>query len=208
MQQEGAKMTDPLLGITFRETMAGGFTLGETDPATGDKKGKHAGNILAMHATIAIQAMDRFIADPDHVGRIDGSIDYPPFGEGIPSKTGVFNLFSPTNDPRLKLMVYEMAFTHGGQDYYLAGRKEVKDDPRFDLWKDTTTLFTQLHKGPNKSTPVVGAGILTLGPVDLMKMVSTMHAINSTSAVEGAEAVMKFGRFFLGELWNIYCKKH
>jgi len=207
LQPETTQMQNPTLGITFRETMAGGFTLGETDPSAGSEKGKHSGNILAMHSTITIQDVNRFISDPDHLGQINGTIDFGPFGENIPAKSGVFNLFSPTDQPGLKLMVYEMAFAANGQNYYLAGKKEVRDDSIIHMWKETTTLFTRLHKGTDKTGPVVGAGILTLGPLDLMKMVSTMHALNASSPAEGAKAMMAFGRFFLGKLWDSYFKK-
>ncbi len=207
LEPEITKMNDPKLGVTFREVMAGGLALGETNPRVGDQKGKAAGTVLTMHATITIQDLDRFISDPMHLGQINGTIDFPPFGDNIPAKAGVFNLFSPTDQPKLKLMVYEMAFEHQGQDYYLAGKKEVRDDPGFDLWKDTTTLFTQLYKGPDQSSPVAGAGVLTLGAPELMKMVSTMHAINAASAAESTKALARFGKFFLGELWNTYFKK-
>jgi predicted patatin/cPLA2 family phospholipase len=207
LQPEVTQMQNPTLGITFRETMAGGFTLGESDPATGSDKGKLAGKILAMHATITIQNLDRFIGDPDHLGQINGSIDFAEFGQNIPAKSGVFNLFSPGGQPALRLMVYEMAFAANGQDYYLAGKKEVRDDSLFKLWHETTTLFTQLHQGVDKSGPVVGAGILTLGPLDLMHMVSGMHALNAASSAEGIAAMTRFGRFFLGKLWDSYVKK-
>jgi predicted acylesterase/phospholipase RssA len=207
LQPEITKMNEPTLGITFRETMAGGFVLNEIDPNLGSQKGKKTGSILTMHATITIQDLDRFISDPNHVGQINASIDFTEFGENILAKTGIFNLFSPTDQPKLKLMVYEMAFTHEGQDYYVAGKKEVRNDPIYDLWRDTTTLFTQLYKGTDKSGPVIGAGILTLGPIDLMKMASTMHAINASSSAEGAKALLNFGQFFMGELWDSYVKK-
>jgi predicted acylesterase/phospholipase RssA len=207
LQPEITQMNDPLLGITFRETMSGGLALGETDPHAGAQKGKATGILLAMHATITIQDLDRFIIDPNHLGQINGTIDYPPFGQNVPAKTGVFNLFSPTGDPNLKLMVYEMGFEHEGQDYYLAGKKEVRNDPVIDMWKDTTTLFSQLHRSPDKTGPVVGAGILALGLPQLLTMISTMHAINATSPVTAAEALMRFGRFFMGELWETYFKK-
>lgn len=199
-------MSDTPTGITFRETMAGGFSLGETDPLVGDKKGKASGHILAMHAVITIPDMERFIADPAHAGQIGGSLDYPPFGTGLAAKGGVFNLFSPSGQPKLKHMVYEMAFEHGGQDYYLAGWKEVRDEAGLDLWRDTTTLHTLLHRGTDKSAPVVGAGLLTLGPLELMKLVSTLRAVNAPSATEGGRAIAAFGRFFLGELWNAYLR--
>ena len=120
--------------------------------------------------------------------------------------SGVFNLFSPTEDPTLKLMVYEMGFNHGGKSYYLAGQKNVKEDPIIDLWKATTTLYSKLHEGTDKSGPVVGAGILSLGVRQLIHLVSTIEAPGATSFTEKSEAIAKFGRFFLGELWDTYVR--
>src|SRR5262249_48356392 len=149
-------------------------SLGATDPAEGQRQGRAAGTVLTMHATINIDDLERFAEDFTHPGRLTGTLDFPPFGQGIPAKAGVFNLFSPGGQPGLKLMVYEMGFEHGGQNYYLAGRKEIRDDPGLDVWKDTTTLYTRLHDGTDANAPVVGAGILSLGVGDLLKMLTTM----------------------------------
>ncbi|MEW6208308.1 MAG: hypothetical protein AB1631_08065 [Acidobacteriota bacterium] len=200
-------MTQHILGITFSETMSGGFSLDEADPTEGEKKGKQSGSVLSLHATILIDDLDRFTSDPSYTGSITGSIDFTPFGNQIAARAGAFNLFSPSDDPKLKHMIYELAFEHEGQPYYLAGKKEVRDDPGFDMWKDTTTLFTRLHKGTDKNGEVVGAGILSLGVKELAKMVSTMKAINAQSATEHAAALLKFGRFFMGDLWDSYVKK-
>jgi len=62
-------MKEPVAGITFREMMAGGFTLGETDPLRGREKGKAAGTRLAMHATIDIRDIRAFVSDPQHAER-------------------------------------------------------------------------------------------------------------------------------------------
>jgi hypothetical protein len=194
-------------GITFSETMTGGFSLGVDDPAEGDKKGRASGNILAMHATIRVEDMEHFISDPEHCGKIAGTIDFTPFGSGIKATIGNFNLFNPTDCPEMKYMVYEFGFTHGGQEYFLAGRKEVKDDPGLDLWSDTTTLFTRLYEGSSTEGKQVGAGILSLGITDLIAMTSTFRPINSDSAIDSYEALSKFGHFFMGELWDTYGPK-
>jgi len=195
-------------GFTFREKMAGGFALGQTDPQTGENVGKSAGNTFTMHGTINIDDLDRFMADAGHAGSITGSIDFVPLGVNLPSTAGVFNLFSPTDDPKMKYMVYELGFNASdGKAYYMAGRKEVKDAPLTDMWKATTTLYTQLHQGTDKSGPVVGAGVLTLGVTDLLAMIPTMHATNTTSPEQAAETVAKFGKFFLGEIWDTYVQK-
>ena len=201
------KMKNPTLGFTFRETMSGHFALGETIPQAGEKSGRDAGTEMAMHATILIDDLDNFITDRDHLGRIAGNVDFAPFGKAIPATRGVFNLFSPADDPKMKLMVYELAFEHDGQRYYLAGHKEVKDDPGLDLWKDSTTLFTTLHRGDGKDAPVIGAGILSLGPIELAKMVGTMHATGTDSIPLQSKALARFGKFFMGELWDSYIVK-
>lgn len=199
-------MKDGTLGITFRETMAGGFSMGESDPAEGGRRGKTEGKILSLHADVEIDDIKRFTSEPAHAGRLMGHIDFPPFGGQILGRDGVFNLFSPTDQPKLKLMVYELGFEHDGQSYYLAGKKEVRHDSAFDLWTDTTTLFTRLHQGRDKSGPVVGAGILTLGPGDLVKLASTIRATNAKDIVEKTKAIADFTRFFLGELADSYLK--
>ena len=198
-------MSDSKLGFEFREMMSGGFALGQSDPAAGAEKGK--ADVLVMHGTITIDDLDAFIADPKHVGRLDVRMDWAPFGTDLPAPGGVFNLFSPSNDPQLKLMVYEWGLEQNGEAYYFAGHKEVKVHPLADLWNDTTTLYTQLYKGRDKTGPVAGAGIISLSAGQLMQMAGTFKALNARSAADSARATAEFGRFFLGELWDTYVKK-
>jgi cholesterol oxidase len=199
-------MSAQKVGISFREVMSGGFVLGATDPADGEKRGRAEGSEMTMHGAIDIDDVDRFIAEADHPGALSGTLDFTPFGDGLAATSGIFNLFSPTDDPKLKLMVYEMGFQHGGRSYYLAGQKDVRQDPIFDLWKATTTLYSKLHEGTDKSGPVVGAGILSLGVKQLIQLISTVKAPGATSFTETSEAIARFGRFFLGELWDTYVR--
>ena len=192
------------IGITFNETMAGAFALSRPGPEAGAQAGRRAGSSLAMHATVSIPDLDAFIADPKHLGKLKGSIDFAPLGEGIPAKSGVFNLFSPSRKSGPKYMIYELPFQHGGEPHYLAGKKHVHDDLGFDLWSDTTTLFTRLHAGQNGKAPVVGAGVLRLDMGDLLELMSTIKGNGAKSAKERAKAVAKFGSFFMGELWETY----
>ncbi|NCP63264.1 MAG: patatin-like phospholipase family protein [Paraglaciecola sp.] len=200
------KMTEAKLGLQFRETMSGGFALAATDPKQGSSLGKRKGFELAMHAQVDIDDINHFIKDGQHTGRLSGTIDFTPFGMGMMAHSGVFNLFYPDEQPGMKLMVYELGFSHQQQNYYLAGKKEVKDDAGFDLWTDTTTLFTTLHKGDSKEGEIVGAGILTLGVTDLLKLVSTIKVLNADSSIDKVATVIKFGQFFMGELWDSYVK--
>ncbi|CAI8893930.1 GMC oxidoreductase [Methylocaldum szegediense] len=192
------------LSLTFKETMSGYFALGTGDAAEGAQRGKQNGTTLAIHVDVGIDDLDRFINDPEHPGSLTGTIDFPPLGMGIEALTGVFNLFKPTNNPDMTYMVYELAFQHLGEDYYLAGHKEIRDDSGFDLWSDTTTLYTTLHQGKDKSGPVVGAGILTLGIKQLADLIASIDVPNADGPLAKASAVEKFGRFFAGKLWDTY----
>ncbi len=207
LQPESTRMKDSRPGISFREEMDGGFALGETDPQAGERAGKQQGQKLTMNATVVIRDLDRFLADPEHRGELQGHITFPPFGEYLPAKSGNFQLFSPSDQPKTRWMVYELGFEHGGKSYFLAGKKEVRDDFGLDLWKDTTTLFTRLHEGNDAKGPVVGAGILHLDPKELMKMIPTVTATNVVSPSEQAKNIARFGRFFLGELWDGYVRQ-
>lgn len=199
-------MPDPGPGITFRETMQGGFALGIIDPVAGAEAGKKNSTELAIHASITIRDLEQFIADPQHGGHITGTIDFPPLGIGIPADTGVFRLFSPTGDLHTRHMVYELAFDLNGQNYYLAGYKVVRKDTHLDLWSDTTTLFTTLHEGHDKSGNVVGAGVLSLGPVALMKLLTTVRATNAPTTADRARVIARFGEFFSGKLAESYLR--
>ena len=194
-------------GISFDETMAGPFSLGSTDTNDGADRGKSNGTRLAMHASVRIDDLDAFIADPDHLGSLTGKIDFDPLGTGIEAESGVFNLFSPADQANTRYMIYELGFQHEGKPHYLAGRKVVHNDRPIDIWTDTTTLFTTLHDGPDKAGTIIGAGVLSLGVVDLMKLVSTMRVTGTDDMIDKSAAMAKFGRFFLGELWDRYGPK-
>ena len=195
-----ASIDDDITGITFKETMAGGFALGTTDPEVGAK----AQDKLAMHATIQIHDIDTFIADPQHQAKLTGTIDFAPMGMGMVATSGVFGLFSPSGDPALTYMVYELSFAHGGHRWYLAGKKHVKLGSPLRLWGETTTLYTTLHQGTDASGPVKGAGVLALGVIELLKLLTTLEATDSDSFLESATAKAKFFRFFSSELTRTY----
>jgi len=186
--------------------MTGGFALGETDPRTGEKKGDATGTKLSIHCDIDILDVYGFISDPKHYAPIHGQVDFPPFGMNIPAPSGLFNLFCPSDDPKLKHMVYELAFEHAGKPYYLAGKKEVRDDPGFDMWADITTNYTRIHEGTDTSGPVVAAGVIYIGRQQLIELIPTIRATNTSSPAENLKVLADFGRFFFGSVWDTFSK--
>jgi hypothetical protein len=198
--------TETKPGVSFNETMKGGFALGETDPKKGEQKGEAQGTYLAIHCDIDIPDSYAFIADPQHLAAMHGHVDFPPFGVNLPAPTGLFNLFSPGGNPKHKQMIYELGFEHDGQQYYVAGTKEVRDDPGLDMWDDITTCFTRLHQGTDKSGLVVGAGVIYIKKEQLLNLIPTIRATNTNSKEESLKVLADFGKFFMGSIWETHSK--
>jgi hypothetical protein len=187
-------------GISFRESMSGALNLSEPHP--------QAGANLVMHASIQIDDIQAFVADPQHLAGLNGHIDYPPFGMAIPAEIGVFGLFTPSGDPELTYMVYELGFQHQGQAYYLAGKKHVRIGMPWQLWSATTTLYVKLHAGSDATGPVIGNGVLRLGVSELLKLLMTMHPTNTRSLWQNVRAYGSFLGFFASELLRTYvCRR-
>jgi hypothetical protein len=186
--------------LTFRETMSGPLTLGESDPMVGAGKGRHTP--LTFHATISVDDMEAFIRAPAHAARLVAHVSYAPIGDYLPVKRGSFNLFKAGDDPNMRLMTYGMAFEHQGREYYLSGTKSIRDDKGPDLWRDTTRLYCHLHEGSDEQGPVVGAGVLKIGLGNLLRLMTSMRS--AREGIAGLQAVARFGRLFLGTLWDIY----
>lgn len=192
--------TEPAADLTFRESLTGPFALGPTEPMAG---ALHPGaRPLTVHLTIGVDDMDAFVSDIRHTARLVARLSYAPFGEDIPVRQGSFNLFQSREDARVRLMTYGLRFSHEGREYFLEGTRAIRYTSGASLWKDTTRLHCQLHEGADARGPVVGAGMLTLGVAQILDLISSMHPARRGSA--GLSALDRFGRFFLGPLWDRY----
>jgi cholesterol oxidase len=197
--------------VQFTEDMKGFFTLGEKDPAHGYQNGKHAGTSLMFHLTIRTDDVDRFVRDPKHTGTTEGWVDAPSLGGRLTVQAGEFNLFV-TETPVSRRMLYRLFFADAaGNPLTLSGFKEVRDDPGFDLWPDTSTLYTTVYAGhvtadQDAQATVVGAGVLHIHLLDFAKQMTTFRA-SGPSAAAGARGLLSFGRLFMGELWDVYAHR-
>jgi predicted acylesterase/phospholipase RssA len=191
-------------GVMFRETLSGPFALGATDPAEGAARGEAEGTTLELRANVDVDDVERFVDDPEHAASLTGDVSFPAFGDRVPCIGGSFNLFAPAEEPDAKEVVYELGFEHEGQTYLVAGRAHVRDDPGADLWADTTTIAVTLHEGGEAAGPIAGAGVLRLDAGDVAALASSMHATNVDSVAERAGTLARFGKWYLGQLWDTY----
>jgi hypothetical protein len=197
--------------VQFTEEMLGHVTFGESDFARGAAPERDGAGALKFHLTIVVDDIERFGTDPTRRAGAHGYLDCDALGGRLPVEHGVFNLFVDT-EPGVKRMLYRLHFRDGaGHPLTLSGFKLVKDDAGFDVWKDTTTLFTRVLRGhvdeqQEASAEIVASGVLRIRIRDFARQLTTFRA-GGPDAGAKLGALAKFGTIFLGQLAEAYLRK-
>ena len=196
------------LGIQFTETMRGYFSnkvLDEYEEAA--EQGKRDDSKFEFTLTIISDDLDAMLEDEAHEAKMVGSATAPALSAHPMTATeGHFNLLVvDTDDPDTRQMRYRMRMTsQEGKVYYFTGFKNIHDDPGFDMWSDTTTLYITVYDGEDTESSVLGKGILKIETNDFRRQMTTMQVNNADNVKQRMEATARFGRFFAGELWKTY----
>jgi hypothetical protein len=194
--------------VRFTEEMLGHVTFGEADFNRGAADDRPGSSFLKFHLTIVVDDIKRFGVDPTREAGSFGWVECDALGGRLPVERGVFNLFVDT-EPGVKLMLYRLFFRDGvGHPLTLTGYKLVRDDAGFDVWRDTTTLFTRVLRGhveahEDDAAELVAAGVLRIRMRDFAKQLTTFRA-SGPGAAAALGALMRFGWIFLGQLAEAY----
>lgn len=97
--------------------------------------------------------------------------------------------------------------TYDGKQYYFNGYKKVDGNSPFDLWNDTTVLYTTIYEDAAQ-TIVLGKGILKIAAQDFATQMTTMKALNTTSMLEKINAIAAFSKLFSQDIIDTYFKKY
>jgi cholesterol oxidase len=192
--------------VSFTEQMKGFVQLGVTDYEQGRAEGRELDQRLMFELTISTGDVDRFVSEPAHEGSAVGYVESDVLGGRLDVERGWFNLFVSDAGPDRRRMLYRLFFRGGGGNpLTLVGFKDVHDDPGFDVWRDTSTLYVHIldgHVDPpdDDGATVLGAGIITIHLTDFMRQLTTFRATGDRKAA----SLEAFGRLFLGELWDVY----
>ena len=197
--------------VRFTEEMLGHITFGEADFARGARPETEGSAALRFHLTIEVEDMDRFARDPLRPASAVGYVHCDALGGRLPVEQGWFNLFVDVA-PGVKHMLYRLWFRDGvGHPLTLTGFKLVADDAGFDVWKDTTTLFTRVlqghvPEGEDDTAQELAAGVLRIRMRDFARQLTTFRA---TGPGLGAQlgALVKFGAIFVQQLAEAYLRR-
>jgi cholesterol oxidase len=180
-----------------------------------ERKARATGDRVVAKLTATIRDVDDFLLQQTPRIAIHGSIvfagrDHPVKGNlhlhlrsagHAPSRA-----WSESGQQRLHAMTYLL---RNGSGLELLGRKVIRDDPGFDMWSDLSTLYVTVSE--NGSTWV---GVVRVQLADFVeKQLRQLQVLSSEDGGAGggdiddvakAWALMKFGRFFLGSVKNVY----
>ncbi|GAA4083206.1 GMC family oxidoreductase [Actinomadura miaoliensis] len=188
--------------LSFTEVMKGFVTFGEGDPRAGELA--EARERITFRLTITADDVDRFLDAPEHTARADGWVESAGCGGRRSVLRGWFNCFAPAGADDRRLMKYRLYFTDGeGRPRTLTGQKNVLHGPPTRIWPDTSTLYVRILEGhvpEGEDAEAVAAGVMHIRLPDFARQLTTFR----TSGEDGAAALVRFGRFFAGELWEVY----
>jgi len=165
---------------------------------------------ISFRLTITAEDVDRFLDDPEHTARAEGWIDAASIGGRRQVQRGWFNLFAPDGAPDLRLMRYRLQFADAsGQPRTFIGHKDIWHGPPSRIWPDTSTLHFWLYDGhvaddEDDETRMLATGTLHLRLTGFARELTTIRC----EGPQGAEALERFGRFFAGQLWDVYGPQH
>lgn len=200
------------LGVRFSESMSGYFSTNVTDEdddayKRGSDQGRADGSPFQFILTIISDDLARTIADVNYVSPMLGSVLAPALStQALTVTAGQFNYFLlDRENVETKRMQYKMTISSvEGKSYYFYGFKVIHDDKGVDSWSDTTTLYITVYEGENEQGRVLGKGILRIPIASFMRQLTTMQVTNAKGLAERWGAMLKFGRFFGGQLIDTY----
>ncbi len=196
------------MGIQFTETMRGYFsTQVKDDYQKAAQQGNKDDSPLEFTLTVIADDLEVLLNDPNHPAKMVGTVTAPAISlEPMTVSNGQFNLFVEDKEQsNTRQMRYQMHMTtEAGQTYYFEGFKQIHDDPGFDMWSDTTTLYITVYAGDSSQSPVLGKGILKIHPADFIKQMTTLKVTNAQNSWQKMQALDRFSRFFAGTLSDIY----
>ena len=200
------------IGLSFTETMKGFIDKGHhpaDDYVNADRAGQKANTTVDFTLTITFPDLDASIANKEHGGIAKGIVHAAGFTAtaGSPVTNGVFNLFVDTAQSNMRLMLYALPFIGAdGQPYLLDGFKEVKDHGHFDVWGATSTLYTAIREGHERSGAILATGIMHIQIMDFMHQLGTFQVSGTNDPAKKADALARFGHMFMGTLWEVFVK--
>ena len=209
-----------MTGVSWTETFKGWLAFGQTDfnqamlPQHREPARARLSLMIADLEDYLAHQADGGVAEPPAAAATvsKGTIDCPGFSGPLTLTAGSFRAFVTAGDrePRDALhlrMRYHLTLRGpAGDRFTMEGFKLVENDPGYDSWSDSTTLFTRIFPGLEGSAgaaPPVAIGVLRISPLAFARELATFHGWAPTRR-RRIGAVLRYQRFFTESLLRTY----
>ncbi|HEV7585773.1 MAG TPA: hypothetical protein VGO14_08350 [Solirubrobacteraceae bacterium] len=137
--------------VSWSEELRGWLSREQTDFNEALLEGRERHKDVRLALELEIPDIERFVrSEPGRAEVTGGLLDGNGIGDSMEVKWGEFELLGPGTDPADKLhlrMRYRLNLTDTAKKRFrLRGFKLVENDPGWDSWTDTSTLFFRLYE--------------------------------------------------------------
>ena len=164
-----------------------------------ETEGRSQGHTLEFTVTITFDDLDAMIADPNHAGRITGTVERRCSAGPLTVEDGVFELFKSDPGGAMRLMVYACCCAAAARASG-SGRRRCATMAASTCGATPTTLAVDIED--------IGGTWLRAASrtfrCGFLRQLTTMRAVNAPSAASGLRAVSRFGMFFQNRMRSIY----
>ncbi len=212
-----APLTEPVeaefvlpTGVRFTESLRGNISPAvDEDFRAAAHPDRPGVSELTFVITVLVENLEALLADPRHPMSVTGCVLAPALSHKPLTVTrGTLNvLVEDPKRPEYKQLRYGLDLrAESGEQFFLEGFKQLTDDPGIDFWEDTTTLFVTVKRGEGPGAAPAYKGVLRISVDDFARQCSTFRVTHALGVPEQLSAVGRFGKFFLGGLFELYWK--
>ncbi len=210
LDEEPALQAPPPTGIRFTESLKG-FVSNAVDLDYGQAShpDRPGASELRFVITVVVDDLNGMLDDPEHPMEVTGVVMAPALSAHPLTVThGVLHVLVPDPErPTYEQLRYKLhLLSREGERFYFEGFKKLTDDPGIDFWEDTTTLFVTVWRGEGLEAELAYKGMLRISVDDFARQLSTFRVTHAPNVKAQLDAVARFGRFFLGGLFELYWK--
>ena len=210
--------------VTWTETFKGWLTYDHTDFNQALLEGRRLRSRVCARLTLWLD--DAEATAPK--GRVtSGYVDWDGFEGRMDVEDGRFELFRPVRGEwdllhlRMRYRVL-LRTAVGHHELTLVGFKLIENDPGYDSWADTTTLFTRIYKGsklehpddqgvrgdpgpdiPNDSEDLLASGVLTVSLASFLRGLPTFRGSDGAAGFKSPN-VRRYQATFLAGVARAY----
>jgi hypothetical protein len=172
-----------------------------------------------MELTARIDDLDRFLrlqrqGVAERVA-LEGTVDIEGQSCRVSSPNSYLQFFlNPPAEPDrdsapVRFFHYRIELTCGGREMVIEAAKVLRDDPRFDVWYDLSTLYFDVFEGDTATDRPCRRGVMRLAPVDFVERQLRSIAITPEEVDPSRKswAYFAFVKYFADEVAGVYIQR-